>query len=149
MPVTVGQLATLYNSTCWCSWACKIIPRGSQTQEIRNSTKFPKVVFLHPFLKTSSTCGTWPEQHIHISSVKGTSAFTRHFTRQSVLGAKCLMREVFLFETKWSLIRRIFTEDLDNCVINEWVNKIVMCPNFCLATRFVILKPIQVTPSLA
>lgn len=150
MPVTVRQLATLYNSTCWCSWACEIIPRGNQTQEIRNGTKFPKVIFLYLFLMTSSTRGTRLEQHSHISSVKGDYAFTRH----QVLGAKGLKRKVFLL-WDWMVAYSVNYYSLRTLIIvriiNEWVNERVKCltilqSNFCPAPDLLFQNPLRTSP---
>lgn len=95
----------------------------------------------------SSICGIRPEQHSHISSVKGNYAFTRH----QILGAKCLRREIFfLFGTKWSpnSVNDYSFEDLNTYIINEWVNERVKClatlqSNFCPVPDLLFYNPLK------
>ena len=99
-------------------------------------------------------CGTQPERHSHISSLKGSYAFTRH----QVLRSKMPKEEnVSYWGPNGHLFsQQIFIEDLNNCLycnkcgMNERVKSVcILQSNFCPATRYAVLKPTEVTPSMA
>lgn len=128
MPFTVRQPAILYNSTCLCSWAYKIILRGSKTEDIKKGVKEPKMVLIfYPELMTSSVC-YWPKQHSQTNSTESSLPFldTRVYSVHMLTGT---------FSPIWDLIATfsITSYSLRTSIIVELVSKWVksgesLCP---------------------
>ena len=126
MPVAVRQLATLYNSTCWCSWPCEIIPRGSQNQEIRNGSTFPKMMFLYPFLVTSSAVG--PDLNNILTLALTLGQLHVYWTPGPRSKMPKEETNFFWWPNGHLFNQQIFIEDIDNCTtVSEWVNGRVKC----------------------